>query len=156
MFPSFYILFFLHSLSSLYVFQLLLLWKFMFLQFHFSYLAFHFSYFNGATRHNTFRPQWKLLITHAAELTPSICLCLSLSPPSRTYEVHQMAFLWPLRVYWSIHFRLPDPFQFPLFLAFHFEKEIVEKRMKKNTISMAHSSKFLRTYPKFLFFFSVW
>lgn len=65
----------------------------MFLQFHFSYLAFHFSFFNSATRHNIFRPQWKLLITHAAEFTPYICLCLSPFPLSRTNEVHQMPFL---------------------------------------------------------------
>lgn len=122
-------------------------------QFHFSYLAFHFSFFNGATRHNIFRPQWKLLITHAAQFT----LCMSL-PLSALPFKHMMCITCRLLLYALMVYPFPAPrsITIPIVSRFPFRKEICGKTDEKNSISVAHSSKFLRTYPKFYFFFSGW
>lgn len=122
-------------------------------QFHFSYLAFHFSFFNGATRHNIFRPQWKLLITHAAQFTLCMSLPLSALPFSHMMCITCRLLLYALMVY---PFPAPRSITIPIVSRFPFRKEICGKTDEKNSISVAHSSKFLRTYPKFYFFFSGW
>lgn len=84
----------------------------------------------------------------------SVCLCLCLLSLSHTWCASHVVYSFtPLLVY---PFPAPRSITIPIVSRFPFCKEICGKTDEKNSISMAHSSKFLRTYPKFYFFFSGW